>query len=195
MSELSDLDDPCKKILIFIITWNVVNGKPINYTTILKELNKNGYKISRPTLSVHLKHLTGMKLLERKEISRSNVVYDVGEPNLNQWKQFQKDTDKVNKVFEDESNFTKLDPENKVVYASVLSMLLSLETLKSHVLEIIDPKNKFEYRLEPFYLSAFWERYSIMILREVQSKGKQYGEEIIEEIDKTYNLYFEKILS
>jgi Fe2+ or Zn2+ uptake regulation protein len=192
---MSELDEPCKKILIFIVSWTSAHYKPINYTTILKELNQNGYKISRPTLSAHLKHLTEMKMLERTEISRSNVVYDIGKPNLDQHLQSKKDLEKVNKFFDDEeSNFLTLNPESKVVYASVFSMLLSLKKLRSEVLELIDPKNKFEYRLEPLFFSATLERYIIMLLRDVQSKGKQYGEKIIEEIDKTYELYLEKAL-
>jgi len=68
------LDDYCSAILILL--WK---GHEMRFNEIYRELIKKGTKLSKPTLSEHLKHLRRKKWITRKVEDVQNVSYRLHE--------------------------------------------------------------------------------------------------------------------
>jgi DNA-binding HxlR family transcriptional regulator len=67
------LDEYCKKILAILLLLR----RKIRFNELYRFLNQHGVKISKPTLSEHLKHLTKLKILVRQEEGIQKVTYRI----------------------------------------------------------------------------------------------------------------------
>ena len=70
-----ELDETCRMIFQYLAMLDYAGKDPIRFNELLRSLNNDGFSISRPTLSLHLKHLVENKLLFRNEISKQNITY------------------------------------------------------------------------------------------------------------------------
>ena len=76
-AESEMLDDYCSAILIPL--WK---GEEMRFNEIYRELRRKGTKLSKPTLSEHLKHLRKRKWITRKVGGVQNVSYKL-HPSIN----------------------------------------------------------------------------------------------------------------
>jgi predicted transcriptional regulator len=117
------LDDYCSAILI--ILWK---RKEMRFNEIYRELRRKGTKLSKPTLSEHLKHLRKKKWITRKVRGVQNVSYMIH-------KSIKRVTDaEADKWLEDMLNaigvhWEEVSPEEKVDYALTNILISKLEEL------------------------------------------------------------------
>ena len=72
MSE-PELDDSCKIIVSFLL----VHRDKIRFNRLHRTLNAFNFKISKPTLSKHLKHLLEKELIIRNIEGEQNISYNI----------------------------------------------------------------------------------------------------------------------
>ena len=63
-----ELDETCKDIFQYLLLRNMTGLGPIRYNDLLDNLKDKGLKISRPTLSEHLRHLVEKEVVTRTEL-------------------------------------------------------------------------------------------------------------------------------
>ena len=71
--EKLELDDYCEKIFAYL----GVQDEPLRFNELHKALNKANFKISRPTLIAHLKHLLKQEVITKKSQGKQNVAYGI----------------------------------------------------------------------------------------------------------------------
>ena len=127
-SEIEDLeskmlDKYCSSILV--ILWKT---KEMRFNEIYRELRRKGTKLSKPTLSEHLKHLRKKKWITRKVKGVQNVSYMIH-------KSIKRATDEeADKWLEDMLNaigvhWEEVSPEETVDYALTNILISKLEEL------------------------------------------------------------------
>jgi DNA-binding transcriptional ArsR family regulator len=70
MRKYPKLDDYCREILVFL----VVIGEKKRFNKLYEFLREKGMELTKPTLSLHLKHLTREKMVIR-EVKDAQIVY------------------------------------------------------------------------------------------------------------------------
>jgi DNA-binding HxlR family transcriptional regulator len=111
---LPDLDEYCKKIFAFL----VLHDEPIRFNELYKSLNSANYKISRPTLIAHLKHLQKRKIIKKRIGGTQNVSYSVDYSTVKNL-QFHKDFSKVaENIQKSKETFNSFDVAEKIRYIS-----------------------------------------------------------------------------
>lgn len=99
-----ELDNYCQKLLQAFIGSN----KRWHFNEFHEKLNKASLKISKPTLSQHLKHLQKLKLITRKREGKQRISYGV---NWEKLKHLQKTVDglhAIKRILENETTFSTL---------------------------------------------------------------------------------------
>jgi len=141
------LDEYCKKILAVLL----LMPEDYRFNKLFRFLNKNGVKISKPTLSVHLKHLCQEDILIRQEEGIQKVIYKV---NFDKFKKLDEASDIsqdiVTRFYQQEKHFESLPLDRKIDYYHSLTVIQSLILFKLDLLEIAKPDKQFEYSLASY---------------------------------------------
>ena len=176
------LDDYCIKILIVLI-----EEEKSHFNQLYKTLNdkKRGFKISKPTLSEHLKHLVKAGFVTRKqEEGLQLVTYSVNFDKIGKikglWEQ-QRRIVKDRKATEKEF-FSLSESEQVNIVLSGLS-LRKLYEIKARIDYELDPKN-----FEKQFAVLFWTNPTLefveFLMIEKCVEDKEYRKEVLKIIDK-----------
>lgn len=144
-----DLDEYCQKIVAVL----TLMSHERRFNMLHRFLNDHGTKISKPTLSAHLKHLTEREIVLRKQVGIQEVIYEMNYKrfrNLGAASEITRDI--VSKFYQQEKEFRSLPIGKKIDYLHSLSVLQSLMILRLEVLAISKPKDQFEHSLSQYNL-------------------------------------------
>lgn len=180
------LDEYCKKILSILL---LIREK-IRFNELYRTLNQHGVKISRPTLSEHLRHLTKQKILMRRREGKQKVTYRV---NFERFEKLDKATEITKElVIQHYRNEKKLKsfPMNKQVgHIHSLMVLQELLLLKLEMLYIFEPHKKFEHTLSHFSLVQHFGIFKKWFLDNLRENPKKFKEEATEAIVDLVDYY------
>jgi len=141
------LDEYCKKILAVLLLMR----EDYRFNELFRFLNRNGVKVSKPTLSEHLKHLCHQDILIRQEEGIQKVIYRV---NFNRFRKLDEASnisqEIVTRFYQQEKHFKSLPLDRKIDYYNSLTVLQSLLLFKLDLLEIAKPDKQFEYSLASY---------------------------------------------
>lgn len=164
------LDDYCKKIMIVLTMMN----QDFRFNALCKFLNDHGTKISKPTLSEHLKHLTKQRIVLRKQKGIQEVSYAMNSEMLEKLTAASKITrDVVTRFFQQEKAYRALPVSKKVDRYHVLTVLQSLMLLKLEMLAISKPENQFEYSLSHYVTIQHFMTMQNWLLDELRKSPSQ----------------------
>ena len=187
---LPHLDDKiCRDLIVAI----VLMKKPMRFNKLLKFLNEKGFKISRPTLSVHLKHLTEKGLIMRTELGKQNVTYGFNKEKLHKIEEFANTAMEIQKVLEEaDKAFLTASPLEQVSHVHFVLVMRSLYQLKSELLAISEPEKEFEHNLEIIVYDELPKGLGRLLGRNYKEHDDSYRKEVLESIEKLLN-YYEKM--
>lgn len=178
-------DELCNQITFFFYTRPLDDSKPLNYNVLFRRLNEEGLKISRPTLSLHLRHLVSDGVLKRTEISRKNVTYELFTPNIRRvvdknpdFKLFESF---IRKVY---SDYPASTLDEKIEYLKVFSLFDVFYELRADVIDIVDPRKRYDFRTDADYFKNVRRFYAERVLDEVREQGNEFGIKIILDMEK-----------
>ncbi len=158
---LSELDNYCKKIFSFLVYCDV----PIRFNELLRVLNKSNFKISKPTLITHLKHLQNYEVINRKREGKQIVSYSVNDEKLDNL-QFHKDLNRVAKnVQKSKETFNSFDVAEKIRYISFVLMIIELNRLKNEIRIVLEPNRKFEATLAFLSIQGYLDSFRQYLLQ------------------------------
>ena len=193
--ELSTLDEYCQKILGVLLLMR----QDYRFNELYRFLNKNGIKISKPTLSEHLKHLMRHNLLLRQEEGIQKVIYKV---NYDRFKKLAGATDisqdVVTRFFLQREHFKSLPIDRKIECYHGIMVLQSLLLLKLELLSISQPENQFEYSIttqstiQHFGTIRDWIIETIRDNPEVVKQATEELRNLIDQLEKEFFLVLPK---
>ncbi|MCJ7632472.1 hypothetical protein MUP77_08790 [Candidatus Bathyarchaeota archaeon] len=187
---LPHLDDKICRDLIAAIA---IMKKPMRFNQLLKFLNGKGFKISRPTLSVHLKHLTEKELIVRTELDKQNVTYGFNNEKLHKIEEFANTAMEIQKFLEEaDKEFLSESPLVQVSHVHFVMVMRSLYQLKSELLAINEPEKEFEHRLEIIVFDELPKGLGRLLGRNFKEGDDSYRKEVLQSIE-TLLTYYEKM--
>ena len=176
---IKKLDKICDSLFAFFVASN----EKIGFNELLRSLNGLGVKVSKPTLSEHLKHLTKQKVLTRKEEGKQRVYYEIN------WELFEnlRDAQKENKTLESYLKNKKvvqsfpLDEQLRYV-ANVLA-LRNMHELRLSVLSILEPDRVFDYSLESLMSERYFQSFKDWLLESCQENKEEFRKKALPAIE------------
>ena len=176
---IKKLDKICDSLFAFFVASN----EKIGFNELLRSLNGLGVKVSKPTLSEHLKHLTEQKILTRKEEGKQRVYYEIN------WELFEnlRDAQKENKTLESYLKNKKvvqsfpLDEQLRYV-ANVLA-LRNMHELRLSVLSILEPDRVFDYSLESLMSERYFQSFKDWLLENCQENKEEFRKKALPAIE------------
>lgn len=184
------LDEYCKKI-VSVLT---LIDQDYRFNALCKFLNDHGIKISKPTLSEHLKHLTKQRIVLRKQKGIQEVSYTM---NFERFKKLSAASgitkDVVTRFFQQEREYRRLPIGKKIDRYHVLTVLQSLMLLKLEILAISKPENQFEYSLAHYVTIQHFmtiQNWLLDELRKNPSELEQATQELQDLTDRYMKIVF-----
>ena len=186
------LDEYCKKILSILL---LIREK-IRFNELYRTLNQHGVKISKPTLSERLRHLTSKKILVRKREGKQKVTYRV---NFERFEKLDKATEITKELvirhYQNEKKYKSLPISEQVDYVHGLTVLQDLMLLKLEMLYIFEPNKKFEHLLSHFATVQHFGIFRKWFLDNLRENPEKFTEEATKAltslIDQYERIFFE----
>jgi len=178
-------DEACQKIFtyLFLRHWN--NEQPIRFNDLYRHLNKTGFKISRPTLSNHLKHLVENDLIVRDEINIQHTTYRFNHEKFFMLEDYHADTQEWKKFLREERDTFDSKPiEEQVRFVFVSLVIRELAKLREDIYQIKEPNKHFEHHLTILLMDSIWEGVKRYLLESCVERGENYQNEIIQSLNK-----------
>jgi DNA-binding HxlR family transcriptional regulator len=141
----------------------IVSGKKWHFDEFLHNLNKSNFKISKPTLSKHLKHLQKLKLITRKKEGKQQTSYDVNWEVLKHIKTTV-ERDAIKRITENKKLFSSLPIDDQVMYLTNILSLRNLEELRLYIIDIMEPEYNFEHNVQYAFIHQFYDSYKTWFL-------------------------------
>lgn len=191
------LDDTCQKLFSALFIRSMRKEEPIRFNKLYDYLNEKDeygnvkvFKISKPTLSLHLNHLVEKELIKRTQVAKQHVEYSFHDDKWLHLKEFAEDQMKFKKFFEEErESFDSDTPLAQVGHVGFVLVLRSLIQLKCEMLKIIEPENQFEYNTRILSYSTLWDNFRKWLLHNVYKSDENAREEFLTAIEKCINLF------
>lgn len=176
-----ELDKYCSDILNVLLAYN----QKIRFNELYKRLKTMKYKISRPTLADHLKHLVKRKEILRKTEGKQNVTYELNHKRYANIKKAVEIQNELLKIFtENEKNFNEMQVEDQLFYTIATMVLRELRTLRLDIDTVLNPENRFQNILETLFINhpnnMFYEH---VILHNLIKDGV-YCEKMLKALDE-----------
>ena len=141
---IEELDEYCKKLLVAFIA----SDRKWNFNEFLHMLNKSNIRISTPTLSEHLKHLRGLKLITRKREGKQRISYEVNWEKLKYLQKTITSQNALKRITENEKIFTFFPIAEQVMFLTNVLSLRNLQELKLEILDTLEPDKNFEHNVQ-----------------------------------------------
>lgn len=177
-----ELDKYCLDILGFFLVYN----QKIRFNELYNRLTeKMNYKISRPTLAEHLKHLVKQKEIIRKKEGKQNVSYQFNGERYLHMKKAIEIQNELSKVFsENEKRFNELSIDDQLTVCITNMILRNLRQLRIEINEGLNPDNRYESRLEVMFINNPVHRFYERKLFNDSVRDREYGEKVLKKLDE-----------
>jgi DNA-binding HxlR family transcriptional regulator len=173
-----EMDDHCKKIFVALILGN----DKLRFTELHQVLVAMGYKISRPTLSQHLKHLTRDGLVTRKVEDVKNVSYSVVKDFMMLKPLVEKATKRFN---EDREDYYSMSPEDQTLEVNRQIIFKNLFQLEARIAFSSEGKPQDSFTI--MYLEMpYFRRYEDWLVNKcLEDEG--YRKRVLQKINELIN--------
>ena len=177
--ETLELDDYCEKIFAYL----GVQDEPLRFNELHKALNKANFKISKPTLIAHLKHLLKHEVITKKNQGKQNIAYGVNWKKLDYLKfhkNFRKATERIEK---NKATFEQFELDEKITYVSFILSLIEVIKLKNEIRSFLEPKRRFEATLAYSFARSYLEPFRMYLLRDC-IKSKEIAKKALVKVEE-----------
>jgi hypothetical protein len=144
------------------------------------------YKISRPTLAEHLKHLVTKKYVVRKQEGKQKVTYRYNDRHFKRLKQTKKTEEEISRLLsEKKEDFNSLTIDDQLDTCISDMILRNLRQLEIEIRNGLYPGKEFENNLEILFINNQINKYYERRLLENSLKDKEYGDKIMKKIEES----------
>ena len=176
-----ELDKYCLDILGFFLVY----GQKIRFNELYERLTKKmNFKISRPTLAEHLKHLVKEKNIIRKKEGKQNVSYQFNEKRYTNLKKVIEIQNEYAKIFsENERRFNELSLDDQLAHCLTDMILRNLRQFRIEIYNGLNPGNEFQNKLEIIFINDPVHRFYERRLFNHSLQDREYGEKVLKKLD------------
>ena len=172
-------DTYCRKILLILTLF----GEKIRFNELNELLSDNKIFISKPTLSLHLKHLAQDKLVNRNVEEVQNVSYEINHKKLGALESNVKSAFRE-RTTDDKKAFDSASIDEQMDYLFLEAAGRILQKLKLKIEQRSEAALTFEKSMQLMLLSSpFYEHYEEWLL-EKSEKDEEYRVKILEKINE-----------
>lgn len=173
-------DEACTKILTAI----VFSRDTFRFNELHRYLNQKFFKISKVTLSKHLKHLVDSELLYRDEKDKQYVTYRFYDEKWKHLDKFVETQKALQKIFEkEEKEFDSYSVSTQISSVFITLIRRDLLILRNEILKVIDPDNTYEYSMKILVLNNIWNGLKNLLLKKCLENDADYQNEVLNEIN------------
>lgn len=180
------LNQTSKDLFLHFFMREHTNQGPIRFNDLLRELDEDGFKISRPTLDKHLKILTKNKFITRKEINKQNVQYEYNKEFVELIDYHDERTQKEKQIMETINEFNSLPPYQQVENTLRVITVQEIQNLILMVKSIREPDKQHQYYLQMRIGDSIKTWYSKWLLNNCSKNGQEYQNEILELLEEIH---------
>jgi hypothetical protein len=158
---LNDLDEHCNRIFEFILQID----KPITVLELHRTLNATGFKISKPTLFAHLKHLLKQKLIKKRKEGKQKIAISINYKIPSELIDFKEATKTLMQIKDDKKFFDRLTIAEKISTISQMLFIIELKRLKTEIYVCYEPEKRHEAFLNYLFTQNYLQEFRIHMLR------------------------------
>jgi Fe2+ or Zn2+ uptake regulation protein len=175
------LDDTCASLMtVFLFA-----DQPVRFNQLYRFLKQKGLRISKPTLSSHLKHLVEKQVILRSEVDRQNVTYRFHNERYEGTKEYLKSRAQFKEVIDkSDSEFLSYSISEQVALVHTVLNMRGLFQLKYEMLKIMEPDKEFEYNLWIIFYRDFLEGFKRLLLNSLREHDSQYRREALDALER-----------
>lgn len=145
------MDDYCQRILLVMVESSDLYPS-MRFNELHKRMNKMGFELSKPSLLDHLKHLTELKFLVRKEEGVQHVTYRLDKRKIGNAKKYVDQTKAIQRDAEKDREYLfSLDVKDQIRFVAGIVGLRKLCGIQAMVDFKLDPEN-----IGKFFSFLFW---------------------------------------
>jgi len=178
MAEIESLDETCNKIFLFL----GLREEKIGFNDLYRSLEKAGCRVSKPTLSEHLKHLTKKKVLIRKKVGKQRVSYEINWESFKHLLDAREHGKRMGNRIENQKLYETFSIEEILLLTKFNLEYVVLQQLRLSILATLNPEKAFEYNLELLFISKYFTIFKGIIIDECR-KNKEFGKQILQKIE------------
>jgi DNA-binding HxlR family transcriptional regulator len=188
MERKAQPDQYCEKIFALL----AMSEDRVRFNDLYRKLNKLGAKMSKPTLSEHLKHLEKNQLIERHEIDKLNVSYSLPWKKYEQLSKAKEFNQTTLNLLRDEKTFKAKSLEQQVVHVTFVLTTAELFYLRLAILDELEPENKLFHHFSYSLIRALFDCYTRWLF-DTSKESEANAKTIMKHIDCRIR-DFEKLL-
>jgi DNA-binding HxlR family transcriptional regulator len=166
---IKELDKYCNKLLGTLF----VSNRKWHFNELHNTLNKIDLKMSKPTLSKHLKHLQRLKFITRKREGKQQTSYQVNWEKLKYMQKTVESVDAIKRITENERNFSSFPIDEQVIFLTNVLSLRNLEQLKLQILHTLEPDKVFEHNVQYALTNQFFDLFTTWFARNCYKTSKE----------------------
>jgi DNA-binding HxlR family transcriptional regulator len=166
---IRELDEYCKKLLVTFIA----SDRRWHFNEFHHKLNETSFKISRPTLSVHLKHLLRLKLITRKKEGKQLISYGVNWEKLKYLQETVESLKATKRIAENEATFRSFPIEEQTMFLTNVLSLRNLQQLKLEILDALEPNKNFEHNIQYAFTREFFDLFNTWFIKSCYESTKE----------------------
>ncbi len=178
------------KMCIELFSVFLVAEKPYRFNEFYRYLNAGGLKISKPTLSLHLKHLVDKELIVRTELDKQYVTYNY---NVHKWgnlDEIKENAIKIQQFFEKErERFGSSDSRAQVFHVNMILLMQGLYEFKFELLKTMEPEKAFQHHVEIDMYGRIWEHFKRWMIENFKRSDDTFRKQVLADIEDLIKQY------
>ena len=180
------LDDICSDIANFLLVY----PEKIRFNELHRALNNFNFKISKPTLSKHLKHLLEKEIIVKNIEGKQNISYNINYNRFRELSQF-KEAQLALWRYHDEiiKNLDEKTLEEKIELMHNILILNGLFILKLEFLSIYKPETMLEQSIIFMFTMRMFLPYIGIFVNDLKERGETYKSEVSEKLNQLADYY------
>lgn len=181
MNKSKVVDETCDKLLGYFVARDI----KIRFNELHRALNGLNYRMSRPTLSKHLKHLVNDKMLKRNEEGTQNVSYEFNWDRFKHLREARKESETVKSYLKNKKHFHTLPLDDQVDYVNIILLIRNMHQLKFILLAILEPKNAFDYSLQYMMNQRYLQTFNNWFIQNCKENKEEIRAKALPKIEET----------
>jgi len=171
-----ELDDVCDRIFFFLLAYPA----KYRFNQLHQAMNYHKFKISKPTLNTHLKHLVKKELLVRIQEGKQKVIYLI---NYDKFDNLKRTTENQYSHYtsftEDMKEIEKENVSDLLARYYAIMMLNNISSLRAEILKILEPENLEDLLLSERFKHMYFKNYIEWFKKECIDRGEEWTKQAL----------------
>ena len=181
-----ETDKYCEKIFTVL----AMSNKKIRFNELHRTLTNYNAKMSKPTLTEHLKHLIKDEIIQRHEEDKQKVSYEINWKRHKHLKKTKELSLAIANQIRNEARFKSMSLVNQTIFVTAMLTLGELLYLKLIILNVLKPEDALLNRFSFVFTTKLYNFYTPWLLDSCR-KSEENSQKILRHINKQIKFFRE----